>query len=179
VVDVYLPVRIAQVAADPAPAIGLILGIAGLVTALSTWVASRLVDDEGGIRWLYPGMIVATLSTIGMAFAPDLWLIAALTWSHALPFALANTLLYAHLARVLSSSDRTAILSLTPMPRNLASFVMPLIAAAVAPVGVGVALTVGAACYLASALTGWLAHRATPAALQVIAEERSVAVSDA
>lgn len=156
----------------------MILGVSGILTALGAWVAARLVDDEGGIRWFYPAMIAAALTTVGVAFAPSLWLIAVLTWGRALPFALANTLLYAHLARILSPADRTAILSLTPTPRNLASFVMPLIAASVAPIGVGVALTVGAASYVGAAITGWLAHRTTPAALQVMSEQRNASVSD-
>jgi hypothetical protein len=55
-------------------------------------------------------------------------------------------------------------------------FVLPVLAAAVAPLGVGVALTVGAFAYAASAMTGWLAARATPAGLAALkrsADERA------
>jgi DHA1 family multidrug resistance protein-like MFS transporter len=178
VVDVYLPVRIAEVTDDPAPAIGLILGVSGIMTALGTWVAARLVDDAGGIRWFYPAMVAAALTTAGVAFVPGLWPIAILTWIRALPFSLSNTILYAHLTRILSPADRTAILSLTPTPRNLASFMFPMVAALVAPLGVGVALMVGALSYGGAAITGLLATRTTPIELRRLADERASAVGD-
>ena len=109
--DVYLPVRITQVTTDPAPAIGAILGIAGVVTAVATLLSGRLADAQGGIRWLMP------------------------------------------------------------MPRNTATFAFPVLAAALAPFGVGLALVVGALAYALSALTGWLAHRETPGEMTRIRQE--------
>jgi DHA1 family multidrug resistance protein-like MFS transporter len=172
VVDVYLPVRIGEIADDPAPKIGLILGVAGVVTAIGTLISAKLIDEHGGIRWLLPSMILAAVATAGVAVFSDLRLIAALAWIRALPFAAANTILVAHLTRVVGPADQTLILSLTPMPRNTAMFAMPVLAAAVAPFGVGVALMVGAAAYAITALTGWLADRHTPAEIATLRQAR-------
>jgi MFS transporter, DHA1 family, multidrug resistance protein len=171
VVEVYLPVRITEISDDPAPAIGFILGVSGILTAAATLASARLVDDQGGIRWFVPAMVLAAAVTVGIAVVPDLWMLAALTWIRALPFAAANTILYAHLTRVLPPTDQTAVLSLTPVPRNTSMFVFPALAAAVAPFGVGIALAVGAAAYLGSVLTGWLAQRVTPA--EIAARQRA------
>lgn len=163
VVDVYLPVRITEIVDNPAPAIGMVLGVSGVVTAVATFASGKLVDEQGGIRWFIPSMVLATAATVGIAFVPNLWVVAALTWIRALPFAAANTILYAHLTRIVPAVDQTAILSLTPMPRNTSMFVFPVLAAAVAPFGVGLALSVGAAAYLAAVGIGWLTVRTTPA----------------
>jgi MFS transporter, DHA1 family, multidrug resistance protein len=171
VVEVYLPVRIAEITDDPAPVIGLVLGVAGIITAIATFASAKLVDDQGGIRWFVPSMVVAAVATIGVAVVSELWVIAALTWIRALPFAAGNTILYAHLTRVVSRADQTAVLSLTPTPRNAAMFALPVLAAAVAPFGVGLALTVGALAYAGSAVTGWLAARSTPAGLAAVRRE--------
>ena len=71
-------------------------------------------------------------------------MIGLLTCIRALPFAAANTILVAHLTRVVPQADQTVVLSLTPLPRNSAMFAVPIIAAVVAPFGVGMALAVGA-----------------------------------
>ncbi|MCC7367653.1 MAG: MFS transporter [Chloroflexi bacterium] len=171
VVEVYLPVRITEIAENPAPAIGFILGVSGIVTAVSTLATSRLVDDHGGIRWFVPSMLLATVVTCGIAVAPNLWVLAALTWIRALPFAAANTILYAHLTRVVPPVDQTAVLSLTPMPRNTAMFLFPIAAAAIAPFGVSLAIGVGAAAYLGAVVVGWLTARVTPA--EIAARQRA------
>jgi DHA1 family multidrug resistance protein-like MFS transporter len=172
VVEVYLPVRIGEVTDDPAPKIGLILGVAGVVTAIGTLISAKLIDEHGGIRWLLPSMILAAVATAGVAVFTDLRLIAALTWIRALPYAAANTILVAHLTRVVGPADQTLILSLTPMPRNTAMFAMPVLAAAVAPLGVGVALMIGAVAYAITASTGWLADRHTPAEIAALRQAR-------
>ena len=162
VVDVYLPVRITQVTADPAPAIGLILGVAGVVTAVATLASGRLLDEQGGIRWLAPLMLLGAATIFGMAVIAELWIIGALACIRAIPLAAANTITVAHLTRVLSPVNQTVILSLTPLPRNVATFALPILAAAIAPFGVGLALAIGSIAYAASAVAGWLAHRETP-----------------
>jgi hypothetical protein len=143
-----------------------------VVTGIGTLISARLVDDHGGIRWLLPSMLLAAAATAGVAVFTDIRLIAALTWIRALPFAAANTLLVAHLTRVVGPADQTVVLSLTPMPRNTAMFVMPLIGAAVAPFGVGVALGVGAIAYLVAAVAGWRADRSTPAEIAALRQTR-------
>ena len=171
VVDVYLPVRITQVTTDPAPAIGAILGIAGVVTAVATLLSGRLADAHGGIRWLMPLMLLGAASILGIAIIPELWIIGFLACVRAIPLAAANTITVAHLTRVLARENQTVILSLTPMPRNTATFAFPVLAAALAPFGVGLALVVGALAYALSALTGWLAHRETPGEIARIQRE--------
>ena len=174
VVEVYLPVRITQISDNPAPAIGFILGVSGVVTAVATIASAKLVDDHGGIRWFVPAMVLATVVTLGIAFTPSLWVLAGLTWIRALPFAAANTILYAHLTRVVPPVDQTAVLSLTPVPRNTAMFVFPILAAAIAPIGVGLAMAVGAAAYCGAAVVGWLTVRVTPAGVAAIQRPQEV-----
>jgi MFS transporter, DHA1 family, multidrug resistance protein len=163
VVEVYLPVQIAAIADDPAPTIGLILGVSGVVTAIATFASARLVDEHGGMRWFMPLMLVAALATLGMALFPSVLMIGLLTCIRALPYAAANTILVAHLTRVVPQADQTVVLSLTPLPRNSAMFAVPIVAAVVAPFGVGMALAVGALSYAAGGVTGWLAERSTAA----------------
>lgn len=161
IVDAYLPLRIAQLTPDPAPAIGFILGVYGLLTAAATWLVARLVDETGGVRWFLPAMVLGAVATLGLAFAPTLWSVAALAWARSFPFAANNTLLYAQLARTLPPGQQTSVMAMTPMPRNVAAFTWPLLAAAAAPFGVGAALAVGAGSYAAAAVVGWLLIRAT------------------
>jgi hypothetical protein len=51
-------------------------------------------------------------------------------------------------------------MAITPVPRNVSGFVMPLIASFVAPLGVAAALALGAASYAGVAVTAWLLRRA-------------------
>jgi len=152
--------------------IGLILGVSGVVTAIATFGAGRLVGRDGGIRWFVPAMVMASITTLGIAVLPSLWLVAALAWIRAVPYAAANTLLTTHLTRVTPPADQTVVLSITPMPRNTAMFFVPILAAAVAPFGVGVALAIGAVSYILSAGTGWLAALATPSEIASLRRDR-------
>ena len=161
VVDAYLPLRITQLVADPVPVIGFVLGVYGVLTSAATWLAGRLVDENGGVRWFFPAMLLGTVSSVGVALVSDLSLFAAFAWSRALTFAATGTLLYAHLARVLPPAQQTVVMALTPMPRNVAMFSLPLVAAAVAPLGLGAAFAVGAAAHGGAAAVGWLLGRAT------------------
>ena len=154
VVDAYLPVRISQLAADPAPAIGWILGIYGAMTTLATWLIGRLVDRTEAAVLYWRAMLVATLLTIGMALSPSVWLLGILAALRSLPVACSNTVLYAHAARVLSTTEQTGVLALTPVPRNLAQLVFPLIAALAAGLAPGAALIIGAVSYGAAFLAG-------------------------
>jgi DHA1 family multidrug resistance protein-like MFS transporter len=160
IVDAYLPVRIAQVAAEPAAAIGWIMGVYGALTAASTWITGRMVDERGGVRWLVPSMVVAAASTVGVALAWNIWVIGACAIARSFPSAAYNTFLYGHLARALPQRHQTTVMAITPVPRNISGFVMPLIASIVTPLGVGAALAVGAASYAGVAVTASLLQRA-------------------
>ncbi len=178
VVDVYLPVRITELTADPAPAIGLILGAAGVVTAVATLASGRLLDEQGGIRWLMPLMLLGAAAILGTAVFTQLWVIGVLACVRAIPLAAANTITVAHLTRVLPQVNQTVILSLTPLPRNVATFALPILAAGIAPFGVGLALVVGSLAYAASAVAGWLAQRETPGEIARIQRTASADVSE-
>jgi len=155
VVDTYLPVRIGElVPVDPAPAIGVVLGAFGVLTTAATWATGRVVDRLGAARLFWPAMVVAALSVVGTALSPWLWLLAVATWVRSVPVALTNTVLYAHLAQVLRRNERAPVMSLTPFPRNLSQFSLPLLASAAASLGPGAALLVGAAVYLGAAVAG-------------------------
>jgi MFS family permease len=163
VVESYLPVRITQIAADPVTAIGWILGIYGALTAVATWFVGRVVQrfDEAVIYTR--AVFAATLLTAGMAIAPSIWLLGLLAALRSIPVAFGNTVLHSLNARVVPVEQRTAILSMSPMPRNLGAFLFPLSAAAVAGLAPAAPLAVGALSYAASCLAGSRLRRATRA----------------
>ncbi len=175
VVDSYLPVRITElVPTNPAPAIGLVLGGYGVLTTVATWATGRVVDRVGAARLFWPGMAVAGFTVLGTALAPWLWLVAASAWLRSVPVALTSTVLYAHLAQVLRREERAPVMSLTPVPRNLAAFSIPLVTAGVATLGTTAALMVGVVVYAAAALVGRRLLAETPAAMLDRAREREV-----
>jgi DHA1 family multidrug resistance protein-like MFS transporter len=161
VVDTYLPVRIAQLAADPAAAIGWILGIYGALTTAATWLAGRVVDRVDPARLYWRVMLFALVVTAGLAVAPWLWLLGLFATLRSIPVAFSNTVLFAHIARVLPPELHTPIFSLAPMPRNLGAFLLPLMAASVAGLAPGAALAVGAVAYGGTFLAGLQMSRVT------------------
>ena len=163
IVDAYLPVRITQLAADPATAIGWILGIYGALTAGATWFVGRILHRIDEATIYTRAVFGATLLTAGMAAAPSIWLLGALTILRSVPVAFSNTVLHAHNVSVLPPSQRTAILSLSPMPRRVGALVFPLLAATSAGLGPGGPLAVGAVAFAASSLAGIELRRATRA----------------
>lgn len=163
VIETYLPVRIGELAPlDPAPAIGLVLGVYGVLTTIATWLTGRFVDRLGPARLFWPAMVVAGIAAAGIAVAPVLWLLAICAWVRSVPVALTGTVLYAHLAQVCKRDERAPVMSLTPVPRNVAQFSLPLLAAAAASLGTSGALMVGAAVYGVAAWVGVLLKRDTP-----------------
>ena len=157
VVDAYLPVRITQVAADPAlatTAIGWILGIYGALTTAFTWLAGRMADRMDPARLYYRVMLFAMVVTATLAVAPSIWLIAVLAALRSIPVAFSNTVLFAHIARVLPREHQTAIFSMAPLPRNAGGLVFPLLAAVAAGLASSGALVIGAVGYGATFLAG-------------------------
>ncbi len=164
VVDTYLPVRIGElVPLNPAPAIGVILGGYGALTAIATWATGRVVDRVGAARLFWPGMAGAAVTVLVTALAPWLWLVGVATWLRSVPVALTGTVLYAHLAQVVHRDERAPVMSLTPVPRNMAAFSVPLVAAPLALLGAAPALLVGAGAYGIAALVGRRLLRETEA----------------
>lgn len=153
-VESYLSVRITQVAADPAFAIGWIFGAYGVVTTLSTWLIGRLADRPDIVRLYTMGMLFGAMCTIGIGFAPWLWLIAACALLRGIPTALARPLLIAHLARVVPRSHQTGVFGLFPTVGNVGGLIFPLLATTVVASGLWTAFVIGAAGYAACVAAG-------------------------
>ena len=164
VVDSYLPVRITQVADDPTVAIGWILGIYGALTTVATWFVGRIVHRIEEAVIYTRAALAATLLTAGMAVAPSIWPLGLLAILRSVPVAFGNTVLHAHNARTLPPAHQTAVLGMSPMPRNLGALIFPFLAAAAAGLAPGAPLAIGAVGYAASTLAGTQLRRATRAA---------------
>lgn len=153
-VDSYLSVRIAEVAADPASAIGWVLGAYGVVTTASTWMVGRLADRPDIVRLYTLGMLFGAIVTVGIALSPWLWLIAVFALLRGIPTALARPLLIAHLARVVPRGQQTGLFGLFPTVGNLGGLIFPLMAAGAVSSGLWAAFAIGASGYAASVVSG-------------------------
>jgi DHA1 family multidrug resistance protein-like MFS transporter len=163
VVDNYLPVKVIEIEpVNPAAAIGLMQGVYGALTAVATWATGRLVDRVDPARLFFRAMLFAVLVVAGMALAPNVWLLGILACLRCFPVAMSNTVLFAHLARVLPREEQTAVMNLQPLPRTVGGLVMPLVASLAIPLWAGGGLAVGAAGYLMAALGGKMMDRVTP-----------------
>jgi DHA1 family multidrug resistance protein-like MFS transporter len=163
ILSVYIPVQIIHLTPDPAPAIGLIMGVYGAIMAIGTWAAGFLVARSSPTRLFLLAMAAATVGSFGVALAPNLALLAVGTWITAMPGALSHTCLYTHLAHHLKPTERTPVMSLTPFPRNTAMFVIPGMAAAAAALGPAAALALAAVTYAIATGVGWRMARVTRA----------------
>jgi DHA1 family multidrug resistance protein-like MFS transporter len=154
VVDSYLPVRIAQVAPDPAEAIGWILGAYGALTTLAAWGLSRFADRLDLVRLYRTSMLLAAGLALGLAVAPWLWLVAAVAVLRAIPTAFSRPLLFMHLTRVVPPAHQTGVFGLLPTAGNVGGLALPLAASTVAGLGTGAALAIGALGHAISAAAG-------------------------
>jgi MFS transporter, DHA1 family, multidrug resistance protein len=146
-VDTYLPVRITQVTTEPVAAIGIILGVYGALTAFSTWLVGRMVNRIPAPRLFTSGMLCATLATLGMAFAPNVWVLGLLAILRSAPVATNNTVLFSHLSLSVSREQQTIIMGISPLPRTLGALFFPFCASLVVHLWSGSALLVGALTY--------------------------------
>lgn len=153
-VDAYISVRIAQVATDPASAIGWILGGYGVVTTVTTWWVGRLADRPDIVRIYTLGMLSGAVVALGIAFSPWLWLIAIFALLRGISTALARPLLLAHLARVVPRSHQTGVFGLFPTVGNVGGLIFPLLAAGIVGSGLWTAFAIGSLGYAASVVTG-------------------------
>ena len=164
ILTVFIPVQIVALVDDPAPVIGLVLGVHGVIMAAATWAAGLLVSRVAPVRLYWVSMAVAALAAAGLAAAPTVPLLAACAWIVAIPIALSGTALYAHLAVALAPAERTPVFSITPFPRNSAMFAFPALAATVAFLGPGAALGLAALAFAAACGAGLRMAQVTPAA---------------
>jgi predicted MFS family arabinose efflux permease len=169
VVDTYLPVRITQISSDPATAIGWILGVYGAVTTAATYLVGRIIDRANETILFWRAMLFGAIVTLGIAFAPSVWLLAVLAVLRAIPSSMGNILLHTNIARNVPREQQMVIFSLAPVPRNSGALTLPLVAAVIVSLAPGSALLVGAAAYGLASLGG----------LKIAAETRKYATHDA
>jgi sugar phosphate permease len=98
----------------------------------------------------------------GMGFATALPFLALLVILRAGPQSSTNVVLYSHLAANTSVQHRTSVMSLTPMPRNLAWFLAPLLASFVSGFGLSTVFWLAGGLYVAATLSALLMARASP-----------------
>jgi predicted MFS family arabinose efflux permease len=153
-VESYHSVRITHVAADPAMAIGWIFGAYGVVTTVSTWLVGRLADRPDIVRIYTIGMLAGAVLTVGIGFAPWLWLIALCALLRGIPTALARPLLISHLTRVVPRDHQTGVFGLFPTVGNVGGLIFPLLATTVVGFGLWTAFVIGALGYGASVASG-------------------------
>ncbi|HZR99374.1 MAG TPA: MFS transporter [Chloroflexota bacterium] len=171
ILSVYIPVQIVHIAPNPAPAIGMVMGVYGAIMAVGTWAAGFLVARVTPTRLFLLSMAGAAIGSVGVAMAPSLVPLAVCAWLTAVPGALSHTCLYTHLAHHLKPTERTPVMSLTPFPRNTAMFVIPGMAAAVAALGPAAALALAAAAYALATVVGWQMAAATQVDEAVVVAE--------
>ena len=146
----FMPLLIARVyhGENVATVIGLILAGYGALAAIAAPVAGRLADRLGPTRLTTANTAALALMSLGLVFANTPLQVALFMLLGAIPFGANNTVLYAHLARHTPREHLTAIMSLSPMARNIAMLVGPLVGAAVAGLGLQAVFAVAVALYL-------------------------------
>ena len=168
----FLPVLIAGVyeGGDPALAIGIILAIFGTVAGTAAPLAGRLTDQFGPTRVVTLNMLGLALMSGGLALAVTPVQVVLVMLLGAVPFGASNTAMYAHLARHTPRQHMSAVMSLTPVARNGAMLLGPLIGAAVADLGVRTifvaALFVYGSAFAVSLLVARVSAEAAPTALR-------------
>ncbi len=151
-IDPFLPVLIDHLAgsADSVTIIGTLLAVYGTLTALGTPVMGRLADRVGAARLFLMAAPALAMIAAGIGLAPSLAILAVLMMVRAIPQASTAVVLYSHLAAHVPAQHRAAVMSLTPMPRNVAWLVAPGLAGAAAA-GLGLS---GSFCLAAGLFSG-------------------------
>lgn len=149
-VDPYMPIFIGQLYQGPnlPTVIGLVLGGYGVVTALATPVVGRLADRVGPARLLAGALLALTLVIAALSQVRTIAQLIGLLLLRGIPHAGVNALLYALLAVHVPAERRSAIMSLAPLPRNLAMFLSPGVASFLSAAGLPMLFTTAAGVYL-------------------------------
>jgi MFS family permease len=166
--DPFLPVLIGRLSGDvdPATMIGVLLAAYGFLTGIGTPLAGWLADRLGPVRMFLAATTMLALIAGGMGFAMALPFLALLVILRAGPQASTNVVLYSHLAANTSVQHRTAVMSLTPMPRNLAWFIAPVLASLVSGFGLSAVFWLAGGLYVAATLSALLMARASPSGVR-------------
>ena len=158
VMDPFLPVLIDRLAVglDSATIIGSLLAGYGLLTALGTPIAGRLADRVGGASLFLGASISLFLIAGAVGLVASLPVLGLLVLLRAIPQAGTSVVLYSHLATHVPPQHRSAVMSLTPMPRNLAWLIAPGLASAATGLGLSGAFWLAAAFYAAGSVVAVL-----------------------
>ena len=161
--DPFLPVLMDRLAgsADSATIIGTLLAAYGVLTALGTPAMGRLADRVGAARLFLVAAPALTLIAVGIGLAPSIAVLAVLVMLRAIPQAGTAVVLYSHLAAHVPAQHRSAVMSLTPMPRNAAWLVAPGMAAAATGFGLSGAFWLAAALFGGATVVAVLMVRAS------------------
>ncbi|MBI3979424.1 MAG: MFS transporter [Chloroflexi bacterium] len=146
----YIPVAIERASrsagVDAVTAIGVILGSVALLSATAMPILGRLADRVGAARIVVVAAPILALVFFGLSWATSLTLVAALVLLRALPQAGTNSPLTIHLAAIVPAEHRSAIMSLSPAPRNFAMLISPALASLVSGFGLGAVFQYAALC---------------------------------
>ncbi len=136
-INPFVPVAIDRVyeGENVAFVIGLTLAGYGGLAAVSAPIAGRLGDRFGPERVLLFAMIGLGLMAFGLTLATTPLQIALVVMVGAVPFGAQTTSGYSLLARIAPREHMVGIMGLSPMARNAAMLIGPLIGAAVAGIG--------------------------------------------
>jgi MFS transporter, DHA1 family, multidrug resistance protein len=152
----FLPLLIARVYDGPdlAFAIGATMAVFGAVAGVAAPLVGRATDRFGPSRVVAFNMIGLAVMCGGLALATTPLQVGVVMLIGAVPFGASNTALFAHLARHTPRQHMSAVMSLTPLARNGAMVLGPLIGAAVAGFGIWAIFATACAVYsVASALS--------------------------
>ncbi|HEY7060698.1 MAG TPA: MFS transporter [Chloroflexota bacterium] len=172
----FLPVLIARVyeGDDVAQTIGLILAGFGALAAVAAPAAGRLTDRIVPAHLVTFNMAGLALMSAGLMFVATPLQIGLVMLLGAIPFGASNTALFAHLARHTPREHMSAVMSLSPLARQCAMLVTPLLGAAVTGLGLAAVFATAMLVYGVGAGLSLLLERLSgpaPAALQPDAAE--------
>lgn len=161
----FLPVLIDRLAgADSATAIGGLLAAYGLLSALGTPAAGWLADRVGPALLILVAAPLLAVVAGSMGLVASLPLLALLVMLRAVPQAGMVVALYSHVAAHVPVRHRAAVMSLTPMPKNVAWLLIPGLAGLATGFGLWAAFWFAAALYGGATITAVLLARSSLAA---------------
>lgn len=149
-IEPYMPILIGQLhrGSNLATIIGIILAAYGITNSLSTPLVGRVGDRLGHSQVLSAALLVLSLLVMALSGVSSIGGLVVLALLRAVPQAGTNSLLYAVLALQIPAQWRAAVMSVAPLPRNLAMFLAPLIASQLSTQGLPVLFRTSAFTYL-------------------------------
>lgn len=160
--DPYVPVYLDRlyVGNGVAAFVGITMSVFGIIAGCLTPVAGRLADTLGRARVFGWSLLALAALATAMALLPTATADPALTLAglqivRGIPQAGTIGLAYTLVLLFVPATKRASIMAIVPLPRNVAGFIAPLLAAGLASIGIPAVLLAAAAAYLAA----WLMIR--------------------